>query len=317
MFSPASGAEPKPVAPASAGRYFRAMDVEEITARLVRRFGLGVAGWCAGVPELAASAAKTWGLTLGDPFPQGASSVALRCTGPDGAAVALKLSPDPEFLAEQAAVLRLFAPGRRVPAVLGDDPARGLLLMESIVPGTTVDEMAAPPTPEDWAELLLALHSVTGTAEAARDLRGRCEEFFVRVGRRLDRPEVAARVGPADLDKGWRRCEALLAKQATEVLLHGDLHLGNVLDGGPSRGLIAIDPKICVGDPCFDAVDYVLAGAGGDGVAFRCEALGKAYGLDADRLYEWGRAVAPVTAVAGVGAGYSEPAMAELLALAR
>nr|WP_225882432.1 aminoglycoside phosphotransferase family protein [Streptomyces aureocirculatus] len=37
-------------------------------------------------------------------------------------------------------------------------------------------------------------------------------------------------------------------------LLHGDLHLGNVLDGG-QRGLMAIDPKACAGDPCFDAVD--------------------------------------------------------------
>jgi hypothetical protein len=46
----------------------------------------------------------------------------------------------------------------------------------------------------------------------------------------------------------------LLDTQTTTVLLHGDLHLGNALDGGPSRGLIAIDPKACVGDPCFDAV---------------------------------------------------------------
>jgi streptomycin 6-kinase len=30
------------------------------------------------------------------------------------------------------------------------------------------------------------------------------------------------------------------------ALLHGDLHLGNVLDGGP-RG---IDPKASVGDRC-------------------------------------------------------------------
>jgi hypothetical protein len=25
---------------------------------------------------------------------------------------------------------------------------------------------------------------------------------------------------------------------------------------------MAIDPKACVGDPCFDAVDYVTGGAG-------------------------------------------------------
>jgi hypothetical protein len=51
--------------------------------------------------------------------------------------------------------------------------------------------------------------------------------------------------------------------------LHGDLQLGDVLDGGPSRGLVAVGPKACIGDPCFDAVDYVVAGAGHEGVEVR------------------------------------------------
>lgn len=41
------------------------------------------------------------------------------------------------------------------------------------------------------------------------------------------------------------------------ALLHGDLHPGNVLDGG-TRGLVAIDPRSCVGDPAFDVVDWVF-----------------------------------------------------------
>lgn len=68
------------------------------------------------------------------------------------------------------------------------------------------------------------------------------------------------------------------------MLLHGDLHLGNVLDGGPARGLVAIDPRACVGDPCFDAVDYALDGAGHDGVGNRCAALAPVAGLDPGRL---------------------------------
>jgi streptomycin 6-kinase len=70
------------------------------------------------------------------------------------------------------------------------------------------------------------------------------------------------------------------------VLLHGDLHLGNVLDGGPSRGLVAIDPKACLGDPCFDAVDYVVV-------------------------------IASMVAVAHLTYDGPEPAIDELLALAR
>ena len=65
-----------------------AVDIQEMTARLTRRFGVGVAGWCAGVPALAGALAERWGLVLGDPFPGGNSSVAFRCARPDGSPAA-------------------------------------------------------------------------------------------------------------------------------------------------------------------------------------------------------------------------------------
>ncbi|MFI1680591.1 aminoglycoside phosphotransferase family protein [Streptomyces sp. NPDC020607] len=119
-------------------------------------------------------------------------------------------------------------------------------------------------------------------------------------GFRPDRPStvgadcVGAHVGHATWQRARRRCETLLDSQSELVLLHGDLHLGNVLDGGLSRGLIAIDPKACVGDPCFDAVGYVVAGAGQDGVEARCQRVATACGFDGDRLYAWSRAIAPM-----------------------
>ena len=45
------------------------------------------------------------------------------------------------------------------------------------------------------------------------------------------------------------------------VLLHGDLHLRNVLAGPPGRELVAIDPRACVGDPAFDLVDWITLAA--------------------------------------------------------
>ena len=72
-----------------------------------------------------------------------------------------------------------------------------------------------------------------------RDLRGRCDEFFARIGRRLAEPQIGEHVRPEDLDRGARRYGALLATQPTQVLLHGDLQPGNVLDGGITRGLVA------------------------------------------------------------------------------
>nr|WP_246620637.1 aminoglycoside phosphotransferase family protein [Streptomyces corallincola] len=109
----------------------------------------------------------------------------------------------------------------------------------------------------------------------------------------------------------------MLDSQARLVLLHGDLHLGNVLDGGPSRGPVAIDPKACIGYPCFDALDYVVAGAGQEGVEARCQRVATACELDGNRLYAWSRVGAPMAAIAQLTYDGPEPVIDELLALSR
>jgi streptomycin 6-kinase len=229
----------------------------------------------------------------------------------------LKLSPDLPVVAEQVTTLKLFGVGGRVPGVLAADLAAGAVLMELIEPGTRADELPQPPTARDWAELIQALHEARVPPDYARNLRAQCEGFFDRIGRRVSEPAIGRWVTPADVQRGAARCRDLLETQTTQVLLHGDLHLRNVLDGGAARGLVAIDPRACVGDPCFDAVDYLLDGAGRDGVAARCAALASASGLDEGRLYAWCRAVAAVVAIAYVTRPDTEQAVAEMLALAR
>ena len=292
--------------------------VAEITACLSLRFGSGVAAWCKAVPALAAEVAGRWGLTLGDRYAYGASSVVLYCSQAGGGGAVLKLSPDPPFLADQAAMLGLFGPSGKVPAVLAVDAAAGAVLLESVNPGTAADELPHPPSAQAWGDLIRALHDAAAVPPGfPRDLRGRCDEFFARIGRRLAEPAIGRLVRPADLDRGARRYGLLLATAPSRVLLHGDLHLGNVLDGGPSRGLVAIDPRACAGDRCFDAVDYALDGAGQEGVGERCAALAPAAGLDPGRLYAWCRAIAPIIAISRIGHPGNQEAVAELLTLAR
>jgi streptomycin 6-kinase len=314
------------------------LDVEE---RLTRRFGPGVADWCAGLPALARSLASRWTLDLGEPFPAGNSSVAIRCTRSDGSAAVLKLTPDLPVVAEQVTTLTLFGASGRVPAVLAADLPAGAVLLELVEPGTTASELRPPPSARDWAGLLTALHTAPVPPGYLPDLRAQCEGFFDRIGRRVAEPEVGRWVSAADVARGAIRCEALLSTETTRVLLHGDLHLANVLDGGVLDGgvlgggvldggalrrLVAIDPRACVGDPCFDAVDYLLDGAGrdgADGIDARCAALAAASGLDAGRLHDWCRAVAPIVAILhlrrpdALKRPDAQEAVAELLALAR
>jgi streptomycin 6-kinase len=71
----------------------------EITGGLSLRFGSGVAAWCSAVPAVADEIAGRWGLTLGDGYAYGASSVVLYRNQAGGGRAALKLSSDPAFLA--------------------------------------------------------------------------------------------------------------------------------------------------------------------------------------------------------------------------
>ena len=97
---------------------------------------------------------------------------------------------------------------------------------------------------------------------------------------------------------GTARARAL-AGNGPQGLLHGDLHLFNVLRAGRSRGLVAIDPRPGVGDLTFDAIDWTLDRATSMAeVHERIERLGKLVpGLDPDRLWGWCQATAAALAI--------------------
>lgn len=83
----------------------------------------------------------------------------------------------------------------------------------------------------------------------------------------------------------------LLATQQDVVPLHGDIHHGNVLDGG-ARGWLAIDPKRLGGERTFDYVNILRNPD--EETALRPGRFGrqvdviyKAAGVDRERLLRW------------------------------
>ncbi|SDC48335.1 phosphotransferase [Actinokineospora iranica] len=253
-----------------------------IEDRLRRRFGDSVLPWVAALPDLLNDLAAAWDLELGEVFPEGASAVTMRVHRAGTPAV-LKVSPDPAFAAEQAEVLRAFAPSGRVPEILAADTAVGALLLE-LIPGAV-----GWPTPTRFGALLHDLHTAVPAPEhlTHRDLRSATAEF-------LPRFPPTGPVTAQDMDRATHILADLLDTQGPPVLLHGDLHQENLLDAGDPRGLVVLDPKACLGDPEFDAVDYVLSAPD---IPARRDALLATTTLDPDRLDRWCRAMAPLVAV--------------------
>jgi streptomycin 6-kinase len=298
------------------------IDVEDVRARLARRFGPEVAEWCAGLPALADEIARRWGLHLGEAWPRGGTSVVLPCESDDGELLVLKLTPDPKIAADEATALDAWKACRHVVTLHDADPDRGALLLERILPGTRLaDEPDRWPL-EDASLVLSGLWqrpSWLGAGSGLPELRERAEFVFELTRRRLDHHPAVARSVPPDLVEGSRNLASALAGEGPVRLLHGDLHPGNVLRGGNGRGLVAIDPRPCLGDPAFDAVDWVLADGGGEqAVRQRIDWLaGHVDDLDPGRGWSWCQAMAVVLAVSLLISRSDNPAGLEMLAMAR
>jgi streptomycin 6-kinase len=99
----------------------------------------------------------------------------------------------------------------------------------------------------------------------------------------------------------------LLAEPQDLVVLHGDIHHGNVLDAGPG-GWLAIDPKGLVGERGFDFANIFrnpnpeIATAPGR-LARQANVVAEAAGLECERLLKWILAYAGLSAAWILGDG--------------
>ncbi|PSK97199.1 streptomycin 6-kinase [Murinocardiopsis flavida] len=296
---------------------------EKQRTRLVSRFGKGARTWLAGLPAQVDALAAEWKLTVDGPAPHGRTSVVLRCRRADDAAAVLKVSPDRAMARSEARILRLWAGTGRVPQVWEVDEARGAILLESVGEGRTVALDARVPAMNEIGRLIADLHAAEIPASERAELHPLHERvsFLYDMWEHLRAGGPAAEQVPASLlHHGHARARALAADNGEgRVPLHGDLHPGNVLRGGPQRGLVAVDPRACIGDPAWDAAEWPLWRAESVAeVEHRAAELADVVGLPSERVVAWAEASAPIlaTGLANRGETASTPRFRTLMELA-
>jgi streptomycin 6-kinase len=266
--------------------------------RLITRFGAGVDAWCTALPEMVELYCLRWHLELDKALSGNSSRVFIgRQHGNSG--VVLKLTPDRAIANEEAIALRAWAATPHAVDLLEADLETGALLLEHIEPGTKVSDEPQIPPVNEVAELLTGLRQ-TANYDAGQlpTMAQGMESMFSRIGGLLSNPQVSAVVARQVLDDGYHKARELANKGPTG-LLHGDLHLSNILQAGRSRGLVAIDPRPSVGDLTFDAIDWTLDQITSIAeVHGRIERLSKLVpGLDPDRLLGWCQATGAALAI--------------------
>jgi streptomycin 6-kinase len=281
----------------------------------------GVEPWWERLPEVPAALAERWELVIDDAVGRGNTSLVVRCRRGDGRPAVLKLTPDAGLAAAEASALRRWESSRRVPLVWGHDAASGALLLEAIAGETPLSESRIPVGLDEVAKLIGDLHhsGASVLADGVVSLAERVEFIFEHwVERHGRRGEVVTGAVPVDrLRRGHDLARELAADTGVPALLHGDLHPGNVLDGGAVRGLVAIDPRPCVGDAAFDAMDWVFWAVDDPRVwEPRSRELAAALGVDHERLWAWCAAFAAMLAAGKAARGADADQIAALLALA-
>jgi streptomycin 6-kinase len=244
------------------------LDLPESYRRRIIGTGKGEwARWLRDLPDVVATLAERWDLSLGDMYPLSWNYVVAVERDPNEQCV-LKIGPpvpeDGEGTVREALALRLA--GDAAVRVLEEDSEAGALLLERAIPGSPVSDMCE--VDDDGATEILASAMVDFWAPAdmtcALPPVSSLEETFES----FDRGPYGASVRKdlvetlAEIDSGLRDLRAaavtarrvfeeLLADRAPAVVLHGDLHHDNVL-AFEERGWVVIDPKGFFGDARYD-----------------------------------------------------------------
>jgi streptomycin 6-kinase len=219
---------------------------EYFRVKASRQFGDDGPAWVESLPSILKWCLETW--QLGDCRPVDGLSINLVCLAesPRFGSVVLKVQgPHTERYTEMEA-LRAYA-GRRTCALLGWDRPQAAMLLERLMPGTTLRSL--PDRNEQLrigAEIMAALPV---SPEGTRDLptyQDWITRAFARMRRDFDPDATMQRLMAAAQDL---YTEARAARQGGDVILHGDLHHDNILSAGDGKWKV-IDPQGVIG-PAF------------------------------------------------------------------
>ena len=247
----------------------------------------GRGDWLAGLPALVAQVAADWQVEVGDPFlPGGATAWVAPARDHAGRDLVLKVCwRHPEALHE-ADGLRTWAGAGAIRLDRASELEEAtVLLLERCRPGTQL--RASPPEQRDRviAGLLRRLW-IEPPSGHFRPLPDMCDYWASRYEERS--PAERSCLEAPLAREGIRLLRELPRSAAAALLLHTDLHAGNVL-AAEREPWLAIDPKPYVGDPAYDVTQHIFNEVFIDDrdAAVLAARMARLLDLDTDRISRW------------------------------
>ena len=238
------------------GRGLRAVmnvDPGGCARKVVDVHGAAGVAWLERLPSIIAECAQRWSLAVLPPFEDLSYNYVAPAIREDGMPVVLKAGVPHLELSREIEALRYFS-GEGIVRLLEADADQGVLVLEHLRPGTPLINLGD----DEQATQIAAqvMHTLWKPAPAENALA--TVEQWANDLQKL-RACFGGGYGPfpaAFVDKAEGLFTEFLGSGGEPVLIHGDMHGGNILKSERAPWL-AIDPKGVVGDPLFDVATYL------------------------------------------------------------
>ena len=237
------------------------VDLPDVLAASLRTtFGDGGRRWVEDLPMRIDDAQRRWDITIEAPFlPGGVTSFVAPARDAQGNDLVYKITvPHEEAVGEEAALMAYAGDG--AVQLLASQPRTFESLLERAVPGTDLWSVQDDrERVEATCGLMARLWRPVPESSIGRlaPVAGRWADVTERRLITLELPWIS---GP--IERGIDLLRTLPHDQTADaVLLHGDLHPGNILAAEREPWLV-IDPKPLVGDPAFEPVQILTQRAG-------------------------------------------------------
>jgi streptomycin 6-kinase len=264
---------------------------------ITKIYGTRGKDWLASLPKISADLAAQWHVTDIKPFSNLTFHYVVRGMQYNRPVV-IKMRIDGANAEREAAALRCYAGSGSV-KLLEFSKAQGALLLESVQPGTVLKNVCKDN--EDAA---------IGSAAAVIKKMHSAVRSRVDLGYQF--PTVSEWLTVLDKDLGLPKEFVMMARQLADelllssqdtLLLHGDLHHGNILKS--ERGqFLAIDPKGVIGDPVFELGAFIrnpmpellAMPQVSQVIEHRIEKFAQLLDFDAQRIRQWSYVTAVMAA---------------------
>lgn len=254
---------------------------------IVNKLGQRGYEWLDRLPELVSLLSDKWDLSNATPVDKMSWNYVSKALQHQRFPVILKLSWDLELLESERAALMHFA-GSGVIQVRDYDKEHGALLLQQAIPGNTLKSIYPD-------KLIYVMNAFASIIHKIADVAAPVDYKFKHVREWLSAIDNAKTdaIPQRYLDKAKIIKEYLLQTHGREILLHGDLHLENILNNGSEW--LAIDPQGIIGEIEFEVAAFDLIGKEeieryksiSNIIYERIDLLSEMVGIQSSRLTGW------------------------------